>query len=246
VRGQFWGSGREAAIRRNRTCQKCSSPHGEGLHRLVGFGAADVKARTRLPFMLEKDSIRLIHGLFESRRRFPRRGRPGTLGSRQPRKHSLEASSAKELPGLNLKTEISVGRWSLCCALSQLPSRYPSNRPERFCGLGWSSGAGRPDCTPVRTTPNDIGDPSAEGRRRRVRFLRRPAPPPAGKAARPSSAREVRSAAEGLPGPVLHEIIHPIRRALATGPRRRGPLAQGTVRAGLPGGLPHGRHRRRT
>ncbi len=31
---RFWGDGREAAKRRNRTCQKSSSPHGEGPHRL--------------------------------------------------------------------------------------------------------------------------------------------------------------------------------------------------------------------
>ena len=80
------GNRRDAAIRRNRTCQKCSPPHGERLYRLVGFGPADVKARMRLIFMLEKDSIGPIHGLFEALRRFPRRGRTGTFRPRKPRK----------------------------------------------------------------------------------------------------------------------------------------------------------------
>ena len=80
------GSGWEAAIGRNRTCQKCSSPHGKGPHRLVGFGVDDAKARTRLILIHEEDAIGRVHGRLKSLRRFPRRGRTGTFQPQLPRK----------------------------------------------------------------------------------------------------------------------------------------------------------------
>ena len=71
----------------------------------------------------------------------------------------------------------------------------------------------------------------------------RKAHPPAGGATGPSNAREVRSAAAGLPGVIRHEIIQPIRRARPQAPDVGGRAP--TASAGRPGGPPHGRHRRR-
>jgi hypothetical protein len=47
-----WGIEREAAIRRNRTYQKCSSPHRKGPQRLDVCRVADVKVREQLIHML--------------------------------------------------------------------------------------------------------------------------------------------------------------------------------------------------
>ena len=138
--GGIWGNGREAATRRNRTYQKCSSPHGKGPHRLVVCGVVDVKVREQLILMLEDDSADSSAGSGSGPHDFPEGGEPALFDHDNPGKHSLGASSARELPGPNLKTEISVGRSSLCCALSQLPSRYPS----------WTSDRRAPDCGPRR------------------------------------------------------------------------------------------------
>jgi site-specific DNA recombinase len=43
------GSGREAAIRRNRNCQKCSVSHRKGPHRLFGLGRVVGVTRGKLP-----------------------------------------------------------------------------------------------------------------------------------------------------------------------------------------------------
>src|SRR5262245_31108348 len=60
VRRPTRGNGREAAKGRNRTWQKCSSPHGEGpLHVFVlsrDVGAADGKARKPFILTLERGS----------------------------------------------------------------------------------------------------------------------------------------------------------------------------------------------
>src|SRR5262245_52327910 len=100
------GSRREAAIRRNRTCQKCSAPHGRRQHRLVEFGVADEKASEQLILMFEEHSNRLVHGLSEWSRQFPGWGKPALLGHDHPGKHRLKASSAQEPPGSKLKAEI--------------------------------------------------------------------------------------------------------------------------------------------
>jgi hypothetical protein len=70
----------------------------------------------RLILMLEAGSIGLVYGLFESLRDFPEGGELALSGHDHPGKHSLEASSAQELPGPILKAEIPVGRSMLCCA----------------------------------------------------------------------------------------------------------------------------------
>ncbi len=114
-------------MRRSRTCQKWSAPHGEGPHPLVGSRVDDEKAGTRLIHMPEEDSIGRVHGRFESPGGgdFPVGGEPALLSPDNPGKHSPGASSAQELPGPKLKAEISVVWSLLSCASSQLPSRYP-------------------------------------------------------------------------------------------------------------------------
>jgi hypothetical protein len=84
-----------------------------------------VKVREQFIFMLEEDSAELSAGSRSGAGDFPEGGEPARFDHDHPGKHSLGASSAQDLPGLNLKTEISVGKSSLCCARSQLPSRYP-------------------------------------------------------------------------------------------------------------------------
>jgi hypothetical protein len=146
------GIRREAAIRRNRTCHKCSSPHGERLYRLVGFGAADVKARTRLPFMLAKDSIGPTQGSSSHSGDFPAGGEPALCGRENPGKTEPGDSSAQELPGPKLKAEISVGRSRLCCALSQLPSCYPFRGPGDRLSATNGHELGRPGLSPACLT----------------------------------------------------------------------------------------------
>jgi hypothetical protein len=59
--GALRGSGREAAIRRKRTCQKWSSPRGDGPDRLFvpgrDIGVASREPRGQLILMPEKDSV---------------------------------------------------------------------------------------------------------------------------------------------------------------------------------------------
>ena len=75
--------------------------------------------------MLEKDSADSPKGSWSGPDDFPEGEEPALFGHDNPGKHSLGASSAQDLPGAKLKAEISVARSLLCCALSQLPSRYP-------------------------------------------------------------------------------------------------------------------------
>ena len=103
-------------MRRNRTCQKLSTTHGQGPHRLVGFGVADGKAREQHILMLEEDSEEPSTSIQSGPDDFPGEGEPALFGRDNPRKLSPGASSAVGLPGPKLKAEISVGRSSLCCA----------------------------------------------------------------------------------------------------------------------------------
>src|SRR6516165_7257676 len=123
------GNGREAAIRRNRTYQKWSSPHGKGPHRLDVCRVTDVKVREQLILLLEEDSADSSASSGSGAGDFPEGAEPVVLVHGHPGKHSLAASSAQELPRPKLKAEISVDRSRVCCALSQLPSRYPLKRP---------------------------------------------------------------------------------------------------------------------
>src|SRR5262245_21688545 len=74
---------------------------------------------------------------------FPEGGEPALLGHGYPGNHGLDASSTQELPGPKRKTEISVGRSLRCCALSQLPSRYPvrwhTRQTHARCGWSWQA-----------------------------------------------------------------------------------------------------------
>jgi hypothetical protein len=75
--------------------------------------------------MLEEDSPDSSAGSGSGAGDFPEGGEPALLGHDYPGKHGLGASSVQGLPGPKRKTEICVGRSLRCCALSQLPSRYP-------------------------------------------------------------------------------------------------------------------------
>jgi hypothetical protein len=110
------GNGREAAIRRNRTYQKCSSPHGKRPHRLVACKVVDVRERERLSLMLEEDSADSSAGSGSGAGDSPEGGEPAIFGHDNPGKHSLGVAPAQELPRPKLKAEISVGRLRLCCA----------------------------------------------------------------------------------------------------------------------------------
>ena len=123
--------------RRNRTYRKCSSPHGKGPHRLVVCRAVDVKVREQLILLLQEDSADSSADSGRVAGDFPEGGEPALFGHENRGKHSLGASSAQELPGPKLKAEISDGRSRLCCALSQLPSRYPSYVAEGTGGATW-------------------------------------------------------------------------------------------------------------
>ena len=127
--GAFGGNGREAAIRRNRTCQMCSEPHREGPHRLFILGGDVAVVRRKLPRLSERS------------RRFPRTDRTGSFPScrarkRQPERPVLPETARSGMQSGNLRSRI----LNLCCALSQLPSRYPILRV--IAGSSRCSGTG--------------------------------------------------------------------------------------------------------
>src|SRR5512135_1336860 len=72
------GNGREAAIRRQRTCQKFSSPHGEGPHRLFGLGRDVGATQGKVPRAF--GGVRLISQKGENRQFSTAFGSPSAAG----------------------------------------------------------------------------------------------------------------------------------------------------------------------
>jgi hypothetical protein len=85
-----------------------------------------VKVREQLILTLEEDSADVSAGSGSGTGDLLEGGEPALFGPDHPGKHSLGVPPAPDWPGPKLTAEISVGMSLLCCASSQLPSRYPN------------------------------------------------------------------------------------------------------------------------